>query len=33
VLDKVGEQHLIIDLVRISNEISHLSEQYQGICW
>ncbi len=32
-LDEARDDQVIIDLVRISNEIEHLAARYQGICW
>ncbi|MDX1521404.1 MAG: nucleotide sugar dehydrogenase, partial [Anaerolineae bacterium] len=33
ILDKVADNQIIIDLVRISKEINNLDENYEGICW
>lgn len=32
-LELLRDDQVVIDLVRISNNVEHLSGQYQGICW
>ena len=33
VLEMIGEDHIVIDLMRITEDFAALNGQYQGICW